>query len=143
MIFNDLRTGIELVKRLYDRTMDPVCARHNVTHMELDVLMFLASSPGMDTATHLVEMRRMPKSHVSMSVGTLTARGLLERAYLEGNRKTAHLSPSPDADAIIADGREAQQAFFAALCAGMSPAELKAVSSIARHVLKNLQNALE
>ena len=142
MVFNDLRTGIELVRRLYDRTMDPVCARHGITHMELDLLMFLANNPGMDTATHLVEVRRMPKSHVSMSVHTLAVRGLLERTYRDGNRKTAHLSPSPDANAIITDGRAAQQAFFATLCEGVPPAELEALGSVAGRVLKNLQNAL-
>lgn len=142
MFFSDLRTGIELLRRLYDRSIDPVCARHEVTRMELDVLLFLANNPEQDTASDLVELRRLSKSRVSAAVSDLTERGLLDRVYRDGNRKTAHLVPLPAAEELIVDGRAAQQAFFSILSAGVSPAEIEALGAVTGRVLSNLKNAM-
>lgn len=142
MFFSDLRTGIELLKRLYDHSIEPICAQYGVTRMELDVLLFLANNPDKDTASDLVEVRRLSKSHVSAAVAGLAQRGLIERVYRDGNRKTAHLAPLPAAVPLIADGRGAQQWFLSVLCAGVSPAEREAMGKITEHVLANLKNAL-
>lgn len=142
MLFSDLRTGIELLKRLYDHSIEPICAKYDMTRMELDVLLFLANNPDKDTASDLVDVRRLSKSHVSAAVANLAERGLIERAYRDGNRKTAHLAPTPSAAPLIADGRGAQQRFLSILCAGVSPTEMEAMGKITEHVLINLKNAL-
>ena len=84
-----------LFKRLYDQTMDPIAQQWDLTRMELDILLFLANAPAYDTAADIVERRRLTKSHVSVSIHSLIRRGWLERSYLPGNRKSAHLRLLP------------------------------------------------
>ena len=50
----EVRTGMDLLKRAYDGALEPVCGRHGLTRMEMDVLLFLANNPEMDTASALV-----------------------------------------------------------------------------------------
>ena len=96
-----------------------------------------------DTATDIVEDRHLTKSHVSASEKTLQARGYLQRVYLSGNRKTAHLHLAPAAEPVVEKGRRAQQAFFAALQKGLAPAERAALKSAFGKLLKNARAALE
>jgi len=91
-----------LFKRLYDQTMDPIAQQWDLTRMELDILLFLANAPAYDTAADIVERRRLTKSHVSVSIHSLIRRGWLERSYLPGNRKSAHLRPPPPSSPPLA-----------------------------------------
>lgn len=94
-----------LFKRLYDQTMEPIAQRWDLTRMELDILLFLANAPAYDTAADIVERRRLTKSHVSVSIHSLVRRGWLERSYLPGNRKSAHLRLLPASAPAVADGQ--------------------------------------
>ena len=74
--------GLPLLKRLYQEKLEPVCSEYSLTRMEMNILLFLANNPAYDTATDIVEVRHLTKSHVSASVKTLQARGYLQRVYL-------------------------------------------------------------
>ena len=67
--------SLPLFKRLYQEKLEPVCSEYSLTRMELNILLFLANNPVHDTATDIVEVRHLTKSHVSASVKTLQARG--------------------------------------------------------------------
>ena len=135
--------GLPLLKRLYQEKLEPVCSEYSLTRMEMNILLFLANNPAYDTATDIVEVRHLTKSHVSASVKTLQARGYLQRVYLSGNRKTAHLRLAPAAVPVVEKGRRAQQAFFTALQKGLAPAERAALKSAFGKLLKNARKALE
>ena len=88
---SEVKSLVTLGKRAYGQAMEPVCLRHGITRMELDVLLFLAVNPALDTATDIVEKRRLTKSHVSLAVNALVHKGYLSRTFQENNRKTVHL----------------------------------------------------
>ena len=73
--------SLPLFKRLYQEKLEPVCSEYSLTRMELNILLFLANNPVHDTATDIVEVRHLTKSHVSASVKTLQARGYLQRLW--------------------------------------------------------------
>lgn len=143
MVFINMLTLTHLARRSYDHVITPVCARHNITRMELDVLLFLANNPGHDTAAELVSLRGLTKSHVSAAVATLAERGLLTGSHRGGNRKTIHLAPLPAAQAIIVDGRAAQQQLYAALLQGFTPAERALLQGAGDRFVQNLYKVLE
>lgn len=117
--------GMSLLKRLYSQSMEPVCTRYGITRMELDVLLFLANNPEFDTATDIVEQRRLTKSHVSSSVASLEERGYLERVFYPGNRRTAHLKRTSLSEVLVSEGRQAQRLFFSSIFSGFSPEEIE------------------
>lgn len=138
--FLDLSAG---AKRMYDRTLEPVCGQYGLSRMELDILLFLANNQGYDTATDIVERRRLTKSHVSVSLAGLERRGYLARSFQSGNRKTAHLSLLPAAEAIVTAGQLAQRDFFAALLAGFTAGEREQMEASFARIVQNIRTALE
>lgn len=123
MILSEFWEAQNLINNLYTRCTGSVCAKYDLTRMELDILLFLANNPQFDTASDIVERRLLTKSHVSTSIKSLVERGYLARAYAPANRKTVHLSICPAAASIIADGRAAQEEFFSTLFLGFSEAD--------------------
>ena len=79
------------LRKLYCGLFTPMLERHGLTQLEVDILLFLANNPAYDTARDIVEKRHLAKSHVSVGVDALAARGMLDRRKREGNRKTIHL----------------------------------------------------
>ena len=54
-------------QKSYSRLMEPVCKKWDLTHNELDVLLFLANNPEQNRAADIVRGRGMSKGHVSLS----------------------------------------------------------------------------
>ena len=79
--------------------------------MEYDILMFLHNNPQYDTATDIIKIRHLTKSHVSMALKNLEKRGLLQSFYAVDNKKSRHLRIMPSAADIVTAGEAAQQQF--------------------------------
>ena len=126
------------------KKLEPVCSEYSLTRMEMNILLFLANNPAYDTATDIVEVRHLTKSHVSASVKTLQARGYLQRVYLSGNkRKTAHLRLVPAAEPVVEKRAPCTAGFFYCAAKGLAPAERAALKSAFGKLLKNAREALE
>lgn len=124
----------------YSRVMDPICQQWDLTRNELDVLLFLFNNPGMDRASDVAIHRGMAKSHVSLSVTTLEAKGLLRRRADPEDRRAVHLELMGEAEDIAIQGREAQSAFFSKIYAGLTCDELSAWTRVVEKVTKNIEN---
>ena len=134
---------MSLLKKLYDTSLEPVCLRHGLARMELDILLYLANNPLFDTAKDMVERRRMAKSHVSTAVRELEERGYLERIFRPGNRKTAHLSLLPAAEQVVLEGREAQRAFAAAILRDFTAGEREYMEKMMERIAGNAREAIK
>lgn len=132
-----------LMKTLYSDCLEPVCEAHQLTRMELDILLFLANNPQFDTAASIIEMRHLTKSHVSISVRDLETRGLLTKSYVPGNRKTVHLSITSSAERIIADGRDAQNAFYQIAFRNFSEEDLNTLRQSFSQIAENIRTHIK
>lgn len=130
---------IQAAKKKYALLLEPVCRRWKLTRNELDVLLFLANNPGFDRAADIVNIRQIAKSHVSLSVGNLEARGLLYREYDPADRRTAHLKLTGDALTIAQEGQSLQQQFFGRIFAGLTPEEVALWRTILEKVCRNIE----
>lgn len=117
---NKLVDFMPLVKESYTKAILPVCAKHNMTTAELDVLLFLANNPEFDRATDIVEKRYIVKSQVSVSITALEKKGYLSRTYKNNDRRTFHLMLNDSAKQIIEDGKNAQELFFDVMLRGFT-----------------------
>lgn len=135
--------NIFFLRKLYDRSLEPVCQKYKLTRMELDVLLFLDNHPAFDTATEIVERRKLAKSHVSISVKTLERRRYLERLYLDGNRKTAHLRLLPLAREAVEEGQAAQRDFFGTVFQNFTEEEQAAFERALSRIAQNVRGACE
>lgn len=111
------------LRKQYARVMEPVCRELKLTRNELDVLLFLANHPECDRAADIVEQRGIAKSHASLAVSGLGARGLLTRRLDRDDRRTVRLGLTPAGEQAAHTGRARQKAFFEALLEGITPEE--------------------
>ena len=74
---------------------------------------------------------------------TRIRRGWLERSYLPGNRKSAHLRLLPASSSAVADGQAAQAALRVQLSQGMTTEERAALESAFTRIGENLRLAFK
>lgn len=142
MLF-EFRNSMMLLKRLYDQMMEPVCSQYDITRMELDILLFLANNPSYDTATDIIGRRGLTKSHVSVSIRLLEEKGYLEKRYLDGNRKTAHLVLLPPSVPSVSAGQKAQADFSAVIFRGFSDQEYQQMEEGISKLADNIRMAFQ
>ena len=126
-------------KGLYQELLGPVCKKYNLTDSEVVILLFLAGNDG-DTATDIVLRQRLKKSVVSVSLKDLLDRGLISSAYLDGNRKSAHLKVTEKAEEIIAEAKKVQDDYYKLLTEGLSKDEKNNLSSYLKIVNNNIKS---
>lgn len=134
---------LNAIKALYAKCIGPVCTRHDLTRMELDILLFLANNPRFDTATDIIEIRYLSKSQVSASVKSLEKSGYLRKSYMDDNRKTAHLAICEAAFSIIEDGRRAQERFLDIMLQGFTQEQLDNIREYNARMLENINTYLK
>ena len=125
------------LKRCYAHEMAGVLSRWQLTGMELDVLLFLGNNPDCDTASDMVQLRQLTKSHVSKAVEQLTELGLVLQQRDEMNRRRIHLHLAEAAQPILREGRAAQKRFVEVLTRGLSDEDKAAATRILTVMLKN------
>ena len=131
------------IKTLYSKCVEEICVKHNITRMELDILLFLANNPCFDTATDIIEIRYLSKSQVSASIKTLEQCGYIKKTYTDHNHKTAHLKICQEAAGIIHDGKSAQENFLAIMLKGFSEGELDTMRQYNERILNNIDSYLK
>ena len=130
-------------KNLYEQMVTPVCKAHGLTYMEFTILMFLANNPQRDTAAQIAKIRQLSKSHVSLSLKGLQAKGLVTGHYFPGNQKTLHLRLTEAAEPVVAQGAEAQKKFGDRLIRGFSPEEVRQLQSLIDRIHENMKQEEE
>lgn len=136
-VIHPLLTIRPAMKRRYAREMAPVLDKWQLNSMEADVLLFLGNNPGYDTASDMVQLRQLTKSHVSKAVESLTAKGLLAQERDKINRRRVHLLLLPAALPILEEGQQAQQRFVDALTRGFSPEDKAAMQHMLETIVRN------
>lgn len=131
--------NIFIGQNLYERTVMPVCREYGLTYMEFTVLMFLQNNPQYDTAAQIVKLRRLTKSHVSISLKGLQERGLVRGVYFPGNQKTLHLQLTDAAKPVVEAGLAAQKEFGDILIRGFSPEEIALLQKLTNKLNENMK----
>lgn len=131
------------IKTLYSRCVEPVCEKHGLTRIELDILLFLANNPLFDTASDIVQIRYLSKSQVSAAIGLLEKRNFLKKCFAETNRKTAHLEICKEAENAVQDGKAAQERFLQIIFRGIPEEEMEAMKRANIQMLDNIHNYLK
>lgn len=111
--------------------------------MEYDILMFLHNNPQYDTATDVIKIRHLTKSHVSMALKNLEKRGLLQSFYAVDNKKSRHLRIMPSAADIVTAGEAAQQQFGHRLFQDFTEDEIAGCRSMFARMCQNADDGLE
>ena len=128
-MFSEIMLTSRSVARLYNEIMSEVRKKHELTQFEVDVLGFLHNHPTLDTASHIVEYRMLPKASVSQAVDTLARRGMLAQQRDADDRRKVHLVPTQRACAAIDDIIATQKRFVQIIFGDFSKADMDMLSA--------------
>ncbi|MBQ6836685.1 MAG: winged helix-turn-helix transcriptional regulator [Clostridia bacterium] len=136
---HNILENIFLSRELYQSFLAPICARHEITQVEMAILLFISSNPDLNTATDVVKSRRMTKSAVSMAVRSLQEKGYIYGEFIGGNRRSVYLTVCDKASEIVKEGLDAQSAFLSILTEGLTENEILALKNIQSKMLENIR----
>jgi len=140
MIFWEKRKA---VSALYEKKTRVICDRYQLTQMEYDILMFLHNNPAYTTATDIVSVRRLTKSHVSSALKLLEEKGYIRRFYEANNSKTVHIEILESAEGILQEGHIVQMDFFDTIFWGFSGEERNQYRMLLYRIYENIEKGLE
>ena len=136
-IYLSFRQGLNL----YDKVSLPMRDKFGLTFMEFIVIMFLANNREYKKASDIVEVLGIAKSHVSMTILSLEERGLLERTMDPCDKRSSILELK-NTEAIVEEGRKAQNRFMDILLDGLDEKELmdtkKSFEKIEENIMRNV-----
>lgn len=112
-------------QQAYDAVLRPLCEQSCMAQGAIDILLFLANNPGLDTARDICTYRAMKPAIVSMHVDHLARDGYLTRCPVSGDRRKYSLRPTALAQPIIAQGQALQARFAAQMTQGVSPEDME------------------
>ena len=124
----------------YAAAMQPLCRREGLAPNGVDILLFLANNPGLDTARDICTYRRLKPGIVSFHVDKLVREGYLLRARDPGDRRRCRLVCTDKAAPIIARGQALQEQFFAQMSAGVAPDALETFQRCLTAFAQNLDH---
>ena len=127
----------------YTAAMQPLCRREGLAPNGVDILLFLANNPGLDTARDVCTYRGLKPGIVSFHVEKLVQEGYLERRAVAGDRRKTQLLCTEKAQPVIARGREVQERFFARLLQNTDAATREAFFRTMEVIGKNLDEILK
>ena len=132
----------ESAGRLYHQLLLPAREAAGLTQAELDILLFLANNPDCDTASHIVSLRRLAKSNVSVGILSLERKGYLQCRTDEADRRVEH-PPLTSADAPTVEmGCQGQESFGRYLIQDLSSQGREALRRLIGRIQQNLESAM-
>ena len=145
------------LKRCFHESIHGICAQDrsgiqcavslavplNLPQTAFDILLFLANNPECDTASDIVELRKIKANLVSVNVNRLVEEGYLRREPVPGDRRKTRLLCTKQAQPIIDKGRALQAQFAARLLSGMSERQRQAFADAAAVINHNLDEILQ
>ena len=131
--------NIFMIKELYHSILSPVCSKHNITHTEIMVLLYLANHPN-HTATDIVENLRFTKSAVSAAARDLQDRDLIRGTFINGNHRSIHLELCEAAEEIVKDGNDAQDMFYSVIVKDFDEDDRHKFKEIVRRITENIND---
>ena len=110
----------------YAAAMRPLAQKTGLPQGAVDILLFLANNPGLDTARDICACRGLKPGIVSLNVENLTAGGYITRQSVPNDRRKCRLVCTPKAEPVVSRGRALQEAFFARMTEGVPREDLEA-----------------
>lgn len=131
-------TGARQLLEGYAAAMQPLCRREGLPPNGVDILLFLANNPGLDTARDICTYRGLKPGIVSFHVEKLVQEGYLLRQPAPEDRRKCRLVCTRRAEPVVQRGRQVQEAFFRRMTAGLDPQDLAAFRRCLEGFQRNL-----
>lgn len=133
---------VQQFNKLYRKLQSSVCDKYDLSHVELDVILFLYNNPEYDTAKDIVELRCIAKSYVSKAVDLLIKKELINTLEDKRDRRIIHLKLQDKSQDIVEEGKLIQNNFFEIIYKNISQKERESHQKILDQMVRNIREVL-
>lgn len=131
----------------YDKVYRKLCAQaveeYGFTPNEILVMMFLANSPDLNSASDIAHYRNISKSLVAKSVESLCRKGYIATGKDKKDRRLVHLYLTDQSREAVAALRACRSAFLKRLYEGISEQDMEIISRATSVMNQNIENILK
>lgn len=139
----EFMVGARHATKLYEKAFDGVRIRYGMTQLEIDILAFLKNNPELDTASDIVNYRKIPKANVSQAVELLIRKGCLQRRADERDRRRIHLMLKEETEPVLDEILRTQRQFNCWLFQNFTGEEREQYMEMSRRLFNNIKDGLE
>lgn len=143
MVTTDYLMNIRRIMKLHEGMLKQICAKHDLSLIEANIISFLYNNPEKDTAGDIVELRMLSKGNVSQGVELLAGKELLLRIPDKEDRRKVHLSLSEKSFPITEEMKKERLKFQEELFSGFSEEDKKILEDLSRRIMENTEKALK
>jgi DNA-binding MarR family transcriptional regulator len=131
------------LKKFYEKYYGGLMTACSLKKIDIDILYFLSSSQGYDTAKDIANLMFVSKSHISKSIEHLYQMGYIDLVTDKADRRYTHVHISPKGQPITQEITRIKAEVDAILFQGISTEEQQAVSALCRKIAENVHDELE
>ncbi|MGO4987752.1 MarR family winged helix-turn-helix transcriptional regulator [Gallicola sp. Sow4_E12] len=128
----------DLLEKEYDLVRKDIMNAFCLTGAEVDILLFLENNPQYKSAQEIVEVRKIAKSHVSMTIKGLIEKGFLKKEKDPNNLRVYHLEILEEGKTVTVYGKKKQTKFFENLFSDFSEEEIEEFKRLYHRMIKNM-----
>lgn len=133
----DFLMNLRRIMKLHETLLKDICEKYGLTLIEANIISFLYSNPGWDTARDIVELRMLSKGNVSQAVELLIQKSLLKRTPDQADRRIIHLTLLPDAAPITKAIEDSRSQFQKELFSGFTEEERRLYHQLNGRIIEN------
>ena len=141
-----MNVTIEFAHKLnqaYNAMCKPLCQQLKLPQTAFDILMFFGNNPEYQTASDVVEFRKIKANLVSVNVDKLVREGYLTRREAPDDRRKTLLLCTEKAHPVIKQGRSIQTQFRDTLLSGTDEQSRELFSQMLQLMEKNMDHILK
>ena len=124
--------------KMHDKFCEKISSKYSLTNLELNILFFLKSNLGLDTAKEMLEKLNLSKSNISDAVDSLTKKGYLTGIQDEKDRRYIHLKLTNEAEVVLEDAFDTNDKFFEAMTEGIPQEKIDITREVLEQILTNV-----
>jgi Transcriptional regulators len=143
MTITEQLNSMRMFVKYYETKGKAISAPFNLTTTEFNVVSFLTSNPGLNTAKDIEELRRIPKATISIAVDSLIAKKLVTRKEDNEDRRKIHLFLTAKAEPLKLQIKELQKEMAGHLFSGFSEEESEQFGRMNERILANIEKAFK
>lgn len=130
-------------RKVYARISAPELKAYGLSPSEVDILIFLANNPNINTAKEMRPFLQVSKGLIARSLETLLTRGFLRTETDEKDHRRQHIYLETKAQALIAILAKRRQNVEALILEGVSKEQIQTVVQTFDVMNENIMKILE
>lgn len=125
-------------KKLLEKEYRQLEREYKLKKIDIQILQYLSNAGQCDTAKDIVALGLFTKGHVSQSLASLRAKGLICAIRDQEDARCIHLQLTSDAIEIIHQIEVIYQGIMAIMFQGLTEEEIATFKRVGRQILQNI-----